>query len=225
MPRLTVIVFAVAALACALGAPEGREAGSCSDGADNDGDEAFDCEDDGCEGSPDCATGGDSAGDSSGDSAVTVPDACADITRTGDGEGDTPSDLAGDDQDGAPFSLYDSCEKGIVVISDTAWNAAGAIALADGQAAWEAYGPGRLTVVAALAEDTNGDPATQSDAERYADDHGLTFPVVADPSFAWAESLDGFDSAVPFVVFLEPGVRIVRMNHEIKESWIEDVLP
>ncbi|MEC9390210.1 MAG: hypothetical protein VX944_09060, partial [Myxococcota bacterium] len=33
---------------------EGTEAGDCSDGADNDGDGAFDCDDDGCEGSPDC---------------------------------------------------------------------------------------------------------------------------------------------------------------------------
>lgn len=34
---------------------EGSEAGDCSDGADNDMDGAFDCDDDGCEGSPDCA--------------------------------------------------------------------------------------------------------------------------------------------------------------------------
>ena len=37
-------------------APEGRAAGDCADGADNDGDGDFDCEDDGCAGSPDCET-------------------------------------------------------------------------------------------------------------------------------------------------------------------------
>ncbi len=34
---------------------EGSEPGDCSDGADNDIDGAFDCDDDGCTGSPDCA--------------------------------------------------------------------------------------------------------------------------------------------------------------------------
>ena len=33
---------------------EGDEAGECTDGADNDRDGKFDCEDDGCSGSPDC---------------------------------------------------------------------------------------------------------------------------------------------------------------------------
>ena len=33
---------------------EGTVGGDCSDGADNDDDGAFDCEDDGCAGSPDC---------------------------------------------------------------------------------------------------------------------------------------------------------------------------
>ncbi|MBN1336283.1 MAG: hypothetical protein JXB39_10005, partial [Deltaproteobacteria bacterium] len=33
---------------------EGTEPGDCSDGADNDGDGLFDCDDDGCAGSPDC---------------------------------------------------------------------------------------------------------------------------------------------------------------------------
>ncbi len=33
---------------------EGDEAGECSDGADNDRDGDFDCDDEGCEGSPDC---------------------------------------------------------------------------------------------------------------------------------------------------------------------------
>jgi hypothetical protein len=35
---------------------EGDEAGECSDGADNDKDGLFDCDDDTCAGSPDCKT-------------------------------------------------------------------------------------------------------------------------------------------------------------------------
>ena len=40
---------------------EGDAAGECTDGADNDRDGTFDCDDDGCSGSPDCA--GDDTGD------------------------------------------------------------------------------------------------------------------------------------------------------------------
>ncbi len=38
---------------------EGRNAGDCVDGADNDGDGFFDCNDPGCSESPDCEAGGD----------------------------------------------------------------------------------------------------------------------------------------------------------------------
>ena len=42
-------------------AAEGQNAGECADGADNDGNGAFDCDDGGCSGSPDCAGGDDTA--------------------------------------------------------------------------------------------------------------------------------------------------------------------
>ena len=42
-------------LACADPRREGVEVGDCTDHADNDMDGAFDCDDDGCAGSPDCA--------------------------------------------------------------------------------------------------------------------------------------------------------------------------
>ena len=42
-------------LTLGCGDGEGRVAGSCSDGADNDGNGLFDCLDPGCTGSPDCA--------------------------------------------------------------------------------------------------------------------------------------------------------------------------
>ena len=38
---------------------EGDEPGECTDGADNDRDGLFDCDDPGCEGAPDCTTDSD----------------------------------------------------------------------------------------------------------------------------------------------------------------------
>ena len=45
---------------------EGDEAGECSDGADNDRDGLFDCEDPGCVNSPDCASGETGGGTTDG---------------------------------------------------------------------------------------------------------------------------------------------------------------
>lgn len=53
---IALALFGSSTLAC-LGIgkdPEGTNAGECSDGADNDNDDLWDCEDDDCEGSPDC---------------------------------------------------------------------------------------------------------------------------------------------------------------------------
>ncbi len=45
---------------------EGDEAGECSDGADNDQDGLFDCDDEDCEGSEDCDVPENSEGDDTG---------------------------------------------------------------------------------------------------------------------------------------------------------------
>jgi hypothetical protein len=64
---------------------EGREPGDCTNRADDDGDGAFDCEDDGCSGSPDCA---DDTGDSDADT-----DTDADTDADTDSDTDTDTDV------------------------------------------------------------------------------------------------------------------------------------
>ena len=70
---------------------EGTEPGDCSDSADNDADGLFDCDDDGCVGSPDCiGDDADSDADDTGpaDDAVADADADADDTATTDDDAD-----------------------------------------------------------------------------------------------------------------------------------------
>lgn len=59
--RLPLLYLALPFFALpACGAPpEGRSSGECADGADNDGNGAFDCDDPGCADSPDCKEPGD----------------------------------------------------------------------------------------------------------------------------------------------------------------------
>jgi len=63
--------------------PEGTEVGDCADGADNDGDGLFDCDDDGCAGAPDCGGEGD---------ADTDADSDTDADADGDSDADTDTD-------------------------------------------------------------------------------------------------------------------------------------
>ena len=74
---------------------EGDEPGECDDGADNDRDLLFDCDDPGCAGAPVCA-GGDADGDADGDT-----DGDTDSDTDGDTDSDTDGDTDGDaDSDG-----------------------------------------------------------------------------------------------------------------------------
>ena len=91
-----VIALGVSILACAgRDEVEGRNAGECSDAADNDGDGLFDCDDPDCEGSPDCddqdddSDGGDDGADADGDGLTDVQeDALGTDPDQADSDGD-----------------------------------------------------------------------------------------------------------------------------------------
>ena len=81
---------------------EGTEAGDCRDGADNDADGLFDCNDPGCAGSPDCDGSNDEGGgdDSSGDDS-SGDDSSGDDSSGEDGEGGVDGDGGDDSSSGS----------------------------------------------------------------------------------------------------------------------------
>ena len=100
---------------------EGDEAGECADGADNDSNGDFDCDDAGCEGSPDCeasdegdegsdddgpATGDDDAGETGGSDTSGESDDTGASTSGDDASGD---DTSGED-DGTAEDTGDTAE-------------------------------------------------------------------------------------------------------------------
>jgi hypothetical protein len=215
MLRLPVALLFLLGLACAGAGSEGRTAGDCSDDADNDGDGLFDCDDDGCDGSGACAT----------PEVGTTDDSCDGISSTGTGTGDIPPQLTGNDQDSVPFRLYDHCDDVVVIIDSATWEGASIAAAAQAQDLWDAHRDDGLTVVMALGENDDSQPPEQADLAAFADDHDLTYPVIADPEFAWAEGLDAWNNALPFIVYLEPGLTIGAVEGEIDAGWVEDHLP
>ncbi len=83
---------------------EGDEGGECSDGADNDQDGLFDCNDPGCYGSPDCDGSGDDDDDDNGDDDPMADDDApppdADDAAAPDDDDSQPPDDDDDDQTG-----------------------------------------------------------------------------------------------------------------------------
>lgn len=100
---------------------EGTEPGDCSDGADNDADGLFDCNDDGCAGAPDCT-------DTAGDGGTENPDGGADAGTTDGGadggtDGGTDGGADGGTDGGTDGGVEDSPVFGyppVVSISDWA---------------------------------------------------------------------------------------------------------
>ena len=85
---------------------EGDEAGECDDRADNDRDGLFDCDDDGCEGSPDCS--GDDDDNVSDDDDDTTADDDDSATDDDDDTTTDDDDSAADDDDDATAIDADS---------------------------------------------------------------------------------------------------------------------
>ena len=99
-------------LAC--GQVEGDDAGECSDGADNDLDGQFDCDDEGCFSSPDCSTEGDADTDADAD-GDTDADADGDTDADTDSDADTDTGLPPgtwcDDADADGFGDPSACDE------------------------------------------------------------------------------------------------------------------
>ena len=85
---------------------EGTEPGDCTDGADNDADSAFDCDDDGCAGAPDCE--GDGGSDSGG----------GDSGEGGGEDGGDSGDGGGEEGGDGGEPTYDVCADGTAPYAD-----------------------------------------------------------------------------------------------------------
>ncbi len=216
---LVAIGSGLSLLACIGGGrpePEGAGVDDCWDGADNDEDGGFDCDDDGCLGSPDCEeepeekyAGGWPTG------------ACAD-----DVDPSLLPDMTLVDQYGDEVRLYDFCGEAVLIHCDAFWNGA-IFGMNDNLLDWHSrYADRGLIVVQAIAE--NGDSQTP-DAEEladWADEYGMDFPVLADAGWALDEVFER-DNGIPTVVLLDADLEVVFPDGSgaPTDAEIEAILP
>ncbi|MCO4747722.1 MAG: hypothetical protein KC912_23195 [Proteobacteria bacterium] len=111
--RILAVTVLLALSACAGDEEiEGDEAGECSDGADNDQDAYFDCDDNGCWNSPDC-DGGETDTDTDTDS-----DSDSDADADSDADSDSDTDVDCSDDSNSVFAHVNSIDLSMVLDVD-----------------------------------------------------------------------------------------------------------
>lgn len=185
---------------------EGTAAGDCSDAADNDADGLFDCDDDGCAGSPDCE-GSDENAAPSGAAIAIEPAAPADaddlrcviVTEATDPNGDAVTYTYAWSKNGADAGIAtDTVSEALTTGGDT-WTCtvtptdgalSGAPASATVTIAQGNRAPSAPTVSITPAEPTDDDVLTcVIDTESVDPDGDLV-------SYAYAWSVDGGDAGI-----------------------------
>ena len=187
-------------------AAEGTAAGDCSDAADNDADGLFDCDDDGCAGSPDCE-GSDENAAPSGAAIAIEPAAPADaddlrcviVTEATDPNGDAITYAYAWSKNGADAGIAaDTVSEALTTGGDT-WTCT--VTPTDGALSGA---PASATVTIAQGNRAPSAPTVSISPAEPTDDDVLTCVIdteSVDPdgdavTYAYAWSVDGADAGI-----------------------------
>ena len=89
---------------------------------------------------------------------------------------------------------------------------------------YQKYKDRGFIVIQLKAENSSRQAPSTSDLDAWADNFGLTFPVVSDPNWntmmRWEK-----DNYIPSHTLLAPGMKVVQLDERISEEDIESVLP
>jgi hypothetical protein len=89
---------------------------------------------------------------------------------------------------------------------------------------YQTYRDQGFIVIDLVAENEASQPADQYDAAEVAADHGLSYPVLADPGWIVGDLFD-LDDDVPNKSLLAPGLEVVIVDATVGPPDIEAVLP
>lgn len=147
------------------------------------------------------------------------------VVATGWARGDVPEDFVFPDQYGEAVHLYDFCNQVVLLSFDAMWNGAAFPEAADLQSLTRSHDAGAFMAIEMMAENQDSDPAVGADVVAWADDNGLTFPVLAVGGFDLLESYaDGSAVGIPYRVLLGPGLVIVDPGGAIGDEDVEALI-
>jgi len=135
------------------------------------------------------------------------------IAGTGWAVGDVAQAFSLVDQFNETVDFHDLCGNFILIEVGASWCPPCQEAAPELQALYEAERGSGLLVVSMLAQDEDEQPATSEDAATWANQYGLTFPVLADPSFGVSgQFIPGDTISMPSYSFLDEDMRFVAVD-------------
>jgi hypothetical protein len=131
-----------------------------------------------------------------------------------------------DDQYGRDVQLYDFCARAVLVTSIDP-ESSQAIQDADWlQGLWEKYSLDGLVVLTLLGRDAHGGSPQVEDAASWAEEHGLSHPVLLDPDWQASSNYGPAPDGAPLFHLFGPGPEaIVVAASDLDEAAIEAALP
>ncbi|HHO50861.1 MAG TPA: TlpA family protein disulfide reductase [Deltaproteobacteria bacterium] len=149
-----------------------------------------------------------------------------DIEATGNEIGQIAEDFVLTDQHGEDLRLHDFCDREVLLVTAALWCGpcqAEAPVLEEWFAEYDRRG---FIVITMIGEDARGEPPGPEDATAWAEDHALTYPVVADPRWQITVRYTGLGSVLlPTMHQLGPGMEILQLDTLLDEGDIEAALP
>lgn len=92
--------------------------------------------------------------------------------------GDCAPDVVGQDLDGNDVALSDFQDEALIAVFGEMWCPLCQILATELEPLWQDHGGKGLTVVMVLDQDFSGDSASPEEAQSFADEFDLTFPVI-----------------------------------------------
>ncbi|MCB9741455.1 MAG: TlpA family protein disulfide reductase [Alphaproteobacteria bacterium] len=146
------------------------------------------------------------------------------ISSTGHGVGDIAENFTLMDQYGDGVKLHDFCGRVVLLVSGAIWCGSCQAETGSLQALYEEKRDRGLIVIQALAENAESQDPTQEELQGWADNYGLSYPVVADPGWAVNNRYEQ-DNGIPTHVLIAPGGELIAVDDYNAESMIDELLP
>lgn len=152
-------------------------------------------------------------------------DACRNsIVPGGSGIGSVPANFELRDQNGDLVSLYDFCDRAVLVAGDASWHDAMSLFSSDIASLVDTFGSD-FAVVVLIGENAESNDPSASDLQEYADRLPFEAAVLADPGYEEMSRLDEVRGLPTFVLFGRGSVLFETDDRDaLEEATVEAAL-
>lgn len=150
-------------------------------------------------------------------------DACADsISPTGNQVGEVTDNFELLDQYGDKIELHHFCDHVVLMVSSATWcppcNSEAPVV----EALYQQFKGRKVLPITLLGENENSQTPEVADLQAWADAHGVTHPIVADPGFAiTSRFVDGGQIGLPTMHLVGVGAEVLERDTRLGTGDIE----